>query len=106
MGDRPVQVDEKKSDRKLEREKKKRRHFLLEEKHENFVAVARKWKMLAATKVKIRGRGKKVNKNTYDISSIKRVTRNFLVVSRRRRARQRQRNVQKKCASRAKLLFC
>ena len=38
---------------------KKRRHFLLEEKHENFVAVARKWKMLAATKVKIRGRGKK-----------------------------------------------
>ena len=59
MGDRPVQVDEKKSDRKLEREKKKRRHFLLEEKHENFVAVARKWKMLAATKVKIRGRGKK-----------------------------------------------
>ena len=42
MGDRPVQVDEKKSDRKLEREKKKRRHFLLEEKHENFVTVARK----------------------------------------------------------------
>ena len=55
---------------------KKRRHFLLEEQHENFVAVARKWKML--TKVKIRGRRKKVNKNTYDISSIKRVTRKFL----------------------------
>ena len=67
MGDRPAKVDEKKSDRKLEREKKKRRIFLLEEKHENFVAVARKWKMLAATKGKIRGRGKKVNKNTYDI---------------------------------------
>ena len=58
MGDRPAKVDEKKSDRELEREKK-RSHFLLEEKHENFVAVARKWKMLAATKVKIRGRRKK-----------------------------------------------
>ena len=42
MGDRPAKVDQKKSDRKLERDKKKRRHFLLEEKHENFVAVARK----------------------------------------------------------------
>ena len=58
MGDRPAKVDEKKSDRKLEREKKKG-DFLLEEKHENFVAVARKWKLLAATKGKIRGGGKK-----------------------------------------------
>ena len=48
---------------------------------------------------------KKVNKNTYDISSIKRVTRKFLDVS-RSRAKQRQRNVQKKCATRAKLFFC
>ena len=43
--------------------------------------------------------------NTYDISSIKRVTRKFLEVSRCSRAKQRQRNVQKKCAARAKLLF-
>ena len=49
---------------------------------------------------------KKVNKNTYDISSIKRVTRKFLEVSRCSRAKQRQRNVQKKCAACAKLLFC
>ena len=56
MGDRPAKVDEKKSDRKLEREKKKGDIFW---KHENFVAVARKWKLLAATKGKIRGRGKK-----------------------------------------------
>ena len=49
---------------------------------------------------------KKVNKNTYDISSIKRVTRKFLEVSRCSRAKQRQRNVQKKCAARAELLFC
>ena len=38
---------------------------------------------------------KKVNRNTYNISSIKRVTRKFLEVSRCSRAKQRQRNVQK-----------
>ena len=38
---------------------------------------------------------KKVNKNTYDISSIKRVTRKFLEASRCSRAKQRERNVQK-----------
>ena len=49
---------------------------------------------------------RKVNENTYLISSIKRVTKKFLEVSRCSRAKQRQRNVQKKCAARAKLLFC
>ena len=48
---------------------------------------------------------KKVNKNTYDISSIKRVTKKFLEVSRCSREKQRQRNVQKKCAAPTKLLF-
>ena len=48
---------------------------------------------------------KKKNENTYDISSIKCVTKKFLDVSRCSRAKQRQRNVQKKCAARAKLLF-
>ena len=58
-------------------------------------------------KVKMSGsEKKKVNENTYDISSIKRVTKKFLEVSRCSRAKQRQRNVQKKCAARAKLLFC
>ena len=38
---------------------------------------------------------KNVNKNKYDISSIKRVTKKFLEVSRCDRAKQRQRNVQK-----------
>ena len=38
---------------------------------------------------------KKVNGNTYDISSIKRVTKKFLEVSRCSRAKQRQKNVQK-----------
>ena len=62
--------------------------------------------MLAATRVKMRDREKRVNKNTSDIPSIKRVTRKFLDVSRNSRTKQRQRNVQKKCAARAKLLFC
>ena len=41
--------------------------------------------MLAAAKVKMSGSGKKVNRNTYNISSTKRVTRKFLEVSQRRR---------------------
>ena len=50
-------------------------------------------------KVKISGSEKKVNEK-------KPVTKKFLEVSRCSRAKQRQRNVQKKCAARAKLLFC
>ena len=62
-------------------------------------------------KVKMSGGEKKVNKKKCDISSIKRETKTFLEVSRCRRAKQRQRakqqrNVQKKCAARANLLFC
>ena len=56
-------------------------------------------------KVKINGSEKKVNENTYDISSIKRVTKRFLEVSRCSRAKQRQRNVQKKCAARQSCFF-
>ena len=55
-------------------------------------------------KVKMSVSEKKVN--TYDISSMKRVTKKFLEVSRCSRAKPRQRNVQKKCAARSKLLFC
>ena len=62
--------------------------------------------MLAATRVKMSDSEKRVNKNTSDIPSIKRVTRKFLDVSRNSRAKQQQRNVPKKCAARAKLLFC
>ena len=56
-------------------------------------------------KVKMSGREKKVNENTYDISSIKRVTKKFLEVSSCSPARQRRRNKQKKRAASAKLLF-
>ena len=48
---------------------------------------------------------KKVNGNTYDISSLKRVTKKFLEVSRCSRAKQRERNVPEKCAARARLLL-
>ena len=49
---------------------------------------------------------KRVNVYTDDISSIKRITKMFLEVSCCSRAKQWQRNVQKKCAARARLLFC
>ena len=58
--------------------------------------------MLAATRMKMSDSEKRVNKNTSDIPSIKRATRKFLEVSRNSSAKQRQRNVQKKCAARAK----
>ena len=66
----------------------------------------RKWEMLAAAKVKMSvSKKKKVNKNTYDISPIKSVIRKFLEVSLSSSAKQRRRNVQKKFAVRAKLLY-
>ena len=51
--------------------------------------------MLAATRVKMSDSEKRVNKNTSDIPSIKRVTMKFLEASRNSRAKQRQKNVQK-----------
>ena len=60
---------------------------------------------LAFARVKMSDSEKRVNKNTSDIPSIKRVTRKFLEVSRDSRAKLRQRNVQKKCAARPKLLL-
>ena len=46
-----------------------------------------------------------VNENTYDISSIKRVTKKFLEVSGCSRAKQRQRKVQKKVCCTCKVAF-
>ena len=63
--------------------------------------------MLTATKVKKCGsEKKKMKKKTYDISSIKRVTRMFLEVSLCSRAKRLQRNEQNKCAASAKSFFC
>ena len=69
-----AKLNEKKSDG--ERDQEIRSHFLLEEQHE-FVAAVRKWEMLAATKEKMSGSVKKVNKNMYGISSIECATRKF-----------------------------
>ena len=51
VGGRPAKLNEKKSDRDLEREIKKPKEtfFLLEEQHENFVATVTKWEMPVAT---------------------------------------------------------
>ena len=62
--------------------------------------------MRAGTKVKMRGSEKrKVNKNTYDISSIKRITRKFLEVLRCGRAKQRQKKCTKKVCCTCKVAF-
>ena len=96
-----MKLNEKKGDRGLEQEiKNKEDIFLLEEQHENFVVAVTKWEMLAATNA-----SEPVNGNTYGISSVKHVTTKFLEVSCCGRAKQRRRNVQKKCAARAELLF-
>ena len=97
------QASEAQREKELERERKnKRKHFLLEVEQYEICSGG----MLAATRVKMSDREKRVNKNPSDIPSIKRVTRKFLDVLRNSRAKRRQRNAQKKCAARAKLLFC
>ena len=101
-----VYIGEDNRERARDRDKKQRRPISFEEKHENFIAAVRKREMLAATKVKKSGsEKKKANRMAYNICSIKRVTRKFLEVSRCRRAKQRQRNLQKRCAARAKFFF-
>ena len=57
-------------------------------------------------KVKMGACEKKVDENTYDISSIKRVTKKFLEVSRCTRAKQGQRNVQKSVLQVQSCFFC
>ena len=56
-------------------------------------------------KVKMCGSERKVNENTY-ISSIKRVTKRFLEVSRCSHAKQRQRNVQNSVLHVQSCFFC
>ena len=56
-------------------------------------------------KLKMSCSEKKVNGNTYNIPSIKRVTKKFLQVSLCSHAKQQQGNVQEKCAAHAKLLL-
>ena len=82
---------------------------MLEEQHEKFRSGGDKMRNSSGHQY-MQGENecseKKVNAYTDDISSRKRITKMFLEVSRCSRAKQWQRNVQKKCAARAKLLFC
>ena len=91
-----VQREIKGRQRSRARYKKQRRHFLLEEQHENFVAAVIKWEMLAATNARWKWAAvkKSEQEHVYEISPIKLVTKKFLEVSRCSRAKQRQRNVQ------------
>ena len=80
------------------RNRKQRGPVSLQEKHENFIAAVRNAKCKRPpNKVKMSGTEKKktVKRNTYNIFSIKRVTRTLLENSRCSRAEQRQRNVEK-----------
>ena len=61
--------------------------------------------ILAATRVKMSDSEKKKCEQEH-ARHLKHVTRKFLDVSRCSRAKQRQRNVQKRCAARVKLLVC
>ena len=61
--------------------------------------------MLATTKVQKISVEKKVNRNAYNISSIKRVTIRFLEVSRSSRVKQRERNIPKKSLLHVQKLF-
>ena len=81
-----------KTEKELERElKKRRRRISLKEQHENYVVALIKRETLATSKVKMSGSKekrklrRKLFVNTYDISSMKRVTRKF---------QRRQRNVE------------
>ena len=104
---RPAKLNEKKGNRGLEREIKNMRHYFVGRTTGKFCSGGDKMGNASGhqCKVNMSGSEKKVNENSYDISSIKHVTKNFVEVSRCSRAKQRQRNVQKKCAARAKLLF-
>ena len=62
--------------------------------------------MLEVTKVKMSGTKKKVNRKTYNISSMKPVTRKFLEGSRCSHAKKKTaKKCTKNCAARAKLFF-
>ena len=71
---------EKGQQRSRARDKNKGHIFVLEEQHENFVTAVTKWELLAATNARWKWAAvkKKVNEKTYDISSIKCVTKMFL----------------------------
>ena len=81
-GGRPAKLNAKKGDSDLELEiKNKGDIFLLEGRHENFVAAVTKWEMLAASNARWKWAAvkKKWTRTRRDISSKQRVTSKFHV---------------------------
>ena len=101
VGDRPAKLKERKSNRELVRDIENKGDIFLERTTLKFCSGGEKMRNASDHQGEINGSDKKVNKNTHDISSIKRVTRKLLEVSRCSCAKQRQRNVQKKGDARA-----
>ena len=95
VGDRPAKLNEKKSDRDPERKIKTKETFFVGRTTKTFCRGGQKITNASGHQSENEQQRKKVNKNTYDISSIKGETRKFLEVSRYSRAKQPQRNVQK-----------
>ena len=88
-------------------DKKQRSHFFVRGTTWKFCSGCDKIRNTSGhqCKVKLSGSENLVNENTYDVSSIKLVTKKFLEVSRCSRAKQRQRNVQKKVCCTCKVAF-
>ena len=105
VGRRPAKLNEKKGDRDQGRKiKKERRHFFVGRTTLKFYIGGDKMRNASGHQCKMKMSGSE--KKKVNISSKQRVTsKKFLEVSRCSRAKQRQRNKQKKCAARAKLLF-
>ena len=90
------------------RDKIQRRHFFVGRTTWKFCSDGDKMRNASGhqCKVKMSGSDKKVNENTYDTSSIKRVTKKFLRVFTLYSCKTTAKKCTKKCAARAKLLFC
>ena len=89
------QASETRREKELERDRKNKGDIFLWRNNMKFYSGGNKMRNASGHQGENERQRKKVNKNTYDISFIKRVTRKFLEVLVFSRAKQRQRNVQK-----------
>ena len=98
-----IGVDNRESARVSDKKKTKETNFVWRITWK-FYSGCEKMRNASDTKVKTSGSEKRVDRTTYNISSIKRVPRKFLEVSCCHRVKQRQRNVQKVCCT-CKVVF-
>ena len=89
------QASEARREKELERDRKNKGDIFCWRNNMKFCSGGEKVRNASGHQGENERQRKKVNKNTYDISFIKRVTRKFLEVLVFSRAKQRQRNVQK-----------